>query len=121
MGFVVETFLRSVRPVCTHVEGLENPAVVRLLTNLVANGWTATVCESEGLLIGWAVHGERNRLAWFYVREMFRLQGVGRYMLKHAGIDSARPVTTPFLPNRDMGRFRGLFRITHRPYLCLPR
>jgi hypothetical protein len=119
MGFVCETFLRSIRQLCTHVEGLDNSRVVRLLTNLLASDWAATVCESEELLIGWAVHKPKNHLAWMYVRSSLQGQGVARYILTKVGVNSEKPVISPFLPNRDGGRFRGQFRINFRPYECV--
>jgi GNAT superfamily N-acetyltransferase len=116
LGFVCETFLRSIRAASTHVEGLDNGQVVKLLTNLIDRGWPATVCEADTLIVGWAVHGPRNGLAWYYVREMFRGQGVGAYLLKHIGVEPRRPFLSPFLPNR----IKRKFRIEHRPFLCLP-
>jgi hypothetical protein len=116
MGFIAETFLRSVRLASTHVEGLENGQVVSLLMNLLANGWTATVCESDLLIVGWTVHRSAKELAWMYVRDMFRGQGVGDYMLKCAGIDKRKQMTSPFIPNRGTRRWR----IQHRPWMCLP-
>lgn len=120
MGYVCETFLRSIRHACTHVEGMSNGDVVRLLTNLLSNGWRASVCEGEGLLLGWIAHpfdfSQFNGLAWAYVRDMVRGQGVGKFLLNYAGVDTSRPITTPFLPNRA----RVKWRLIHRPYLVLP-
>ncbi len=113
--FLVETFCRSIRVACTHVEGLSKERTARLLTNLLANGWTATVCEADGMIYGWAVHGDKNRLAWVYVRDMARGKGVARYLLKHAGIDTAKAITTPFVPNRERIRWR----LNHRPFECI--
>ena len=115
MGFIVETFCKSFRAASTHAEGLDKPRCARLITNLVANGWTATVCEADGMLIGWIVYDDGNRLAWYYCRDMVRGQGVGRYLLKHAKIDRMKRVTSPFLPNRGP-RY---FAINHRPFLCV--
>ena len=114
-GYLVETFTRSFRIASTHAEGLPDERVGGLLKNLIANGWSATVCEADDMVIGWAVHGEKNRLAWIYVRDMARGQGVARWLLKHARIDVGKPLTTPFLPNRLKRRFI----IEHRPFLCV--
>ncbi len=131
LGFILETFARSFRAASTHAEGLSKEQVSRLVTNLLARGWAASVCEDEEMIIGWAIHGgpgasfdvrdpafkmNLNHLAWFYVRDLFRGQGVGKYLLKWANVDTSKAITSPFLPNREPRRFR----INHRPFECLP-
>jgi len=116
MGFVVETFVRSIRVASTHVEGLDGHQVGTLLTNLIHKGWTPTVVEDEGYLIGWCVWNGRNRLAWTYIRDTMRGKGVAKFLLRHTDVDMAKPVFTPFLPNRG-ARLR--YKFHHRPYECL--
>ena len=119
LGFVVETFTLSFRAASTHSEGLSKERTGQLIKNLLANGWTATVLESEGYLVGWAVHGERNRLAWIYLREIVRTPretGVARFFLERIGVDTSKRITTPFLPNRLKRRWD----IAHRPFECVP-
>lgn len=94
---------------------MSNGDVVRLLTNLLSNGWRASVCEGEGLLLGWIVSNKGNAVAWAYTRDMVRGQGVGRFLMKWANVDTDRPILTPFMPNRA----RVKWRLIHRPYLCL--
>jgi len=115
-GFVVETFTKTFRRASTHAEGLENEQCGQLLMNLVSNGWSATVAEQDGKLIGWAVHAPKNRLGWVYVSEMVRGQGVCRYLLKQAEVQLTRVVTTPFHVNRGP---RPPFRCELRPFLCI--
>lgn len=117
MGFIVETFVRSVRAASTHVEGLDGHQVGTLLTNLIHKGWTATAVEDEGYLIGWVVWTERNRIGWLYVRDTMRGKGVAGFLLKHTDIDMTKPLFTPFLANRGVTR---RYWVHHRPFECLP-
>jgi GNAT superfamily N-acetyltransferase len=115
--FLVDSFVPQFQRQSTHADGLGFEKCARLLTNLLANGWRATVAELEGMIIGWTVHGAApNRLAWVYVRDMFRGQGVMKALFKAAGTDAARTFESPFLPNRGARRWR----IHHRPYECVP-
>lgn len=118
LGYLVTTFTRSIRQASTHVEDLTNEQVGQLLMNLVSNGWEATVAEIDGKLIGWAVHAPKNRLAWLYVSDMARGQGVAKYLLRVAEIQLGKMVTTPFLPNRGQ---RPPFRLEHRPFAAVLR
>jgi GNAT superfamily N-acetyltransferase len=115
MDFIVETFCKTFRAASTHAEGVPKERMPRLILNLLANGWTATICEADGMIIGWLVSGVKNRLAWMYVRDLFRGQGVAKFMLKHAGIDTGKTFVSPFLPNRLARRCR----IDLRPFECL--
>ena len=115
LPFLIETFARSFRAASTHAEGLDKERTARLLTNLLANGWEATVCDNEGMLIGWIVHRKPNGLAWYYCRDMVRGSGVGRYLLKMADVNKNKRVISPFLPNR----LQRHFNIEHRPFECL--
>lgn len=117
MGFICETFLRSIREASTHVEGVPSLLVMKLPTNLIANGWAATVAETDGFLLGWCIAREANELAWVFVRDMSRGQGVARYLLQWANVDTKRPILSPFVPNRGHSRFK----IIHRPFEVLPR
>lgn len=115
MGFVVETFLRSIRAASTHVEGLDNGRVVGLLTALIDKGWGCAVADAEGFLAGWAVFGTGNHLAWVYVRDMFREQGVCKQLLRFADIDVTKRIVTPFMPNRNKSKWA----LVHRPFLVI--
>lgn len=117
LGFVLETFLRSVRQACTHVEDLDNDSVVRLMSNLLANGWTASVVDHERL-IAWVVHSEGNRVAWAFVRPEHRGEGVARWMLGEIGINTRRPIYAVFVPNKGNDR---RLKLLHRPYECVLR
>lgn len=114
MGFIAETFMRSIQAASTQVDGMRPDRIMRLISNVLANGWTASVVEAERL-IAWAVHGDANRLAWIYVREMHRGEGVARWLLAKIGHDPAKPVISPFLPNR--APWRG--KLYHRPFECV--
>lgn len=117
LGFIYETFLRSFRAASTHAEGLDNAHVVRMLTNLLdVNGWRADVAEAENYLTGWIAYklDRDNHLAWIYVREMFRGQGVGKKLLEEACINpTAGQIVTPFIPNRQKNR---TWKFVHRPF-----
>lgn len=118
LGFVYETFLRSFRAASTHAEGLDNATVVKLLSNLLSKGWRADVAESENYIAGWIVTDQsvpfdvRNAVAWIYVRDMFRGQGVGRKLINWTNVDTNQKIITPFLPNRQPKRWRFI----HRPF-----
>src|SRR5688572_21510393 len=118
MGFCAETFLRSIRAASTYVEGMGNAEVVKMLTDLRRRGWALSVLDAEGYLAGWACWYSGNHLAWIYVRETFRAPnetGVARFLLDKIGIDTSRPITSPFLPNRERSKLR--WRVIFRPYL----
>ena len=110
--FIVETFCKSFRAASTQAEGLSKERTARLITNLLDLKWHATIADSEGMIVGWIVHREKNELAWFYVRDLFRGQGVGRCLLKWANVDRMKRVMSPFMPNRAPR----MFAINHRPY-----
>lgn len=119
LGFIYETFLRSFRAASTHAEGLENKTVIQLLSNVLASGYRADVAEAEGYLAGWIVckPDSNNCMAWIYVRDMFRSENykdyrVCRMLLNANGIDTTKRIVTPFLPNRQVRRWR----FTHRPF-----
>lgn len=115
MGFIVETFALTIRRLSTQVEGLPKERFDRMIHNLLANGWKAAVAEVEGFLLGWIAYRAANELAWFYVRDQERGKGVGKALLKWAGIDTTKTFVSPFLPNRGVRRFR----INHRPFECV--
>ena len=114
LGFIYETFLRSFRAASTHAEGLDNAHVVKLLSNLLTNGWRADVAETENYLAGWIAckFDTRNHMAWIYVRDMFRDQGVARELMNANGIDPKFKIVSPFLPNR----LKRTWQIVHRPF-----
>ena len=121
MGFIFETFLRSIRAASTHVEGMANSDVVKMLSNLIANGWWRNVAEAEGYLAGWIVAANDNHMAWIYVRDMFRWRNykdhpVTDMLLSGSNIDPSRRIVTPFLPNRN----KRSWQFAHRPFLVMP-
>lgn len=121
LGFIFETWVGSVKAASTHVEGLNGRQTVALLKNLLVGGygWLLSVVEVEGRLIAWAAHGPHNRLGWIYVRDMHRGEGVCRWMLPQLGVDTKRPLITPFAVNRK-GFQPASWRTHHRPFECVP-
>lgn len=124
MGFVFETFLRSIRQASTHVEGLSNGQVFALLAALQTNGWQLAVADAYGYLAGW-ICWDKDRIGWFYVRDKFRNKNYKDYPVARLLLDFADPgfmtsngkrIVTPFLPNRSP--LRDAF--IHRPFLILP-
>jgi GNAT superfamily N-acetyltransferase len=115
-GFIAETFVRSIREVSTQVEGLADSQVSGLLDGLLARGWLAYVAEEERI-IGWSVTGpSRQMLAWVYVRDLHRREGVARWLLGKIGIDTKRTIVSPFLANRGPR----IWKVAQRPFLCVP-
>jgi hypothetical protein len=120
-GFIVTSFLSSFREASTHAEDLTGKQVVSLLTNLISNGWSCTVAEMDGVIAGWVVFDKGQRLAWVFTRAMFRRQGLAKLLITRAGIDMARGVYSPFLPNRLKEQCPLKLKIHHRPFLTVPR
>ena len=128
-GFIVSSFINSFREESTHAEGLKGKTIAALLTNLVSQGWNCTVAEfvasedepeGPGVIAGWVVSGPTSQaLAWAYTRSMFRRQGLAKLLLQRVGIDMAKPVTSPFVPNRHKDRCPLKLRINHRPFLAV--
>lgn len=121
-GFCFEHFTKSIRAVSTHVEGLTNPQIGDLLNNLLRKGWQMSVAETHGYLCGFVVFRLGNCLAWVYAREMFRYpatvdgENVCAALLRHAQIDPAKTIESPFCPNRGARRWK----IAFRPYETVP-
>jgi len=119
-GLILSSFISTFRAESTHAEDLKGRQITSLLTNLIANGWSCTVADMEGVIVGWIVHGPKQRLAWVWVRSMVRCQGLAKLMIERVGIDMSRPVYSPFLPNRHREQCRLRLKIQHRPFLVIP-
>jgi hypothetical protein len=118
-GFICSSFLSSFRAASTHAEGLTGKQAVSLLTNLVSNGWECLVAEMEGVIAGWIVYDNNQRLGWVYVRQMFRGSQLSLILMKKAGIDPRLPVISPFTPNRNRNECRLKLTIHQRPFLTV--
>jgi hypothetical protein len=94
-----------------------------MLTTLVSNGWQTLVADYDGIIAGWVVFSDKQQMAWVYVRPElgFRGQGLGKLLVRNAGIDLGRPVYGPFAPNRNKGKCPLRFKLHQRPFLVLPK
>lgn len=87
--------------------------------------WDVTVAEAEhdGELLGWICAQKPDRVAWLFVKPAYRRAGLGRVLLRQAGI--GRYVELAFAPTKLFGQsFMAVagakgFQIRHRPYFPL--
>lgn len=122
-GFVIMSFVRSFGR-SAYAVGVPAKVLIDLLDPMLIV-WPTTVAEApDGELLGWICARAPGDVAWIFVKPEFRRAGLGRAMLRQAGVGT--DVTTPFLPTKapdersflDFAKTHG-FRVRFRPYTPL--
>lgn len=108
-----------------YAEGVPGHLLIDLMEPLLI-AWDVSVAVSAddpAEALGWIVYKAPDRVAWLFVKPVYRRSGVAKALLYRSGV--GKFVSAPFVPTRLFGEpfqrvatARG-YRVRFRPYLHL--